>query len=197
LSARELAEDAFKMQCDVANTTIAISRSIAAPRHIEIEGDYRNWPKQPDVSTDGKVTVANDFWCDILGRTMFQLPPAQNIGSGGFLSFRSCFSYFARRQRTGGYIDWRRYVIQQRPVQWKVVLAYLMGLDREGPLKLHRLKEADRQKTQLEKLLKTEFAAIAMPSTVRLRLNTRKLERQLSRLEEQLTGFRVIDYYDD
>jgi uncharacterized protein YydD (DUF2326 family) len=197
LSAPELGDDAFKAQCDVAGAKIAISRSNSNPREIEIEGDCRNWPISPEISPEGKVTVTNDHWCDVLGRTMFQLPPASNIGSGGYLSFRSCFSYFARRQRTGGYIDWRRFFVQQRPVQWQIVLAYLMGLDREGPLALHRIKEADRQKINLEKLLKTEFAAIAMPSTARLRINARKLERQLSRLDSQLTGFRVIDFYDD
>jgi uncharacterized protein YydD (DUF2326 family) len=62
---------------------------------------------------------------------------------------------------------------------------------------LHRVKEADRQKVQLEKLLKSEFAAIAMPSTARLRHNARKLERQSSRLENQLAGYQVIDFYDD
>jgi uncharacterized protein YydD (DUF2326 family) len=62
---------------------------------------------------------------------------------------------------------------------------------------LHRVKEADRQKVQLEKLLKSEFAAIAIPSTARLRLNARKLERQSSRLENQLAGYQVIDFYDD
>jgi uncharacterized protein YydD (DUF2326 family) len=62
---------------------------------------------------------------------------------------------------------------------------------------LYRIKEADRQKSQLEKLLKTEFAAINMPSTARLRINARKLERQLARLESQLSGFRVVDFYDD
>lgn len=197
LSAPELADDTFKMLCDFAGEKIAVSRSNATPREIEIEGDYQSWPVPPEVSTEGKATVSNDLWCDVLGRTMFQLPPAQSIGSGGFLTFRSCFSYFARRQRNGGYHDWRRYFIQQRPVLWQVVLAYLIGLDREGSVALHRIKEADKQKASLEKLLKTEFSAIAMPSTARLRINSRKLERQLARLEGQLTGFRVIDYYDD
>jgi uncharacterized protein YydD (DUF2326 family) len=197
LSAPELAEDAFKMTCDIAGVSVAVSRTNAEHRQIQIEGDYRNWPLKPEVDDKGTVTFNNDQWCDMLGRAMFDLPPAQNIGSGGFLSFRSCFSYFARRQRTGGYLDWRRYFIQQRPVQWQVVLAYLFGLDREGPVSLHRIKEADRQKSQLEKLLKTEFAAINMPSTARLRINARKLERQLIRLETQVTGFRVVDYYDD
>ena len=197
LSAPELAEDAFKMKCDIAGTNVAIGRSNSDPRRIQIEGDYRNWPVAPEADVEGAVTFNNDQWCDMLGRAMFGLPSAQNIASGSFLSFRSCFSYFARRQRTGGYLDWKRYFIQERPVQWQVVLAYLFGLDREGPLALYRIKEADRQKSQLEKLLKTEFAAIAMPSTARLRINARKLERQAARLESQLTGFHVVDFYDD
>lgn len=197
LAAPELATDSFKMLCDVAGAKIAIARALNEPRDIQIEGDYRAWPIPPDVSEEGQVTITNDRWCDLLGRTMFGLPAAQMLEGSGFLSFRSCFPYFARRQRTGGYLDWRRYFVQQRPVQWQVVLAYLFGLDRAGPLALHRVKEADRQKSQLEKPLKSEFSAIAIPSTARLRINSRKLERQLSRLENQLTGFRVIDYYDD
>ena len=197
LSAPELAEDVFTMKCDIAGSRVAVSRSNSELRQIQIEGDYRNWPLVPKVDDKGSVTFNNDQWCDMLGRAMFHLPPAQNIGSGAFLSFRSCFSYFARRQRTGGYLDWRRYFIQQRPVQWQVVLAYLFGLDREGPVSLYRIREADRQKSQLEQLLKTEFAALAMPSTARLRINARKLERQLTRLESQLTGFQVVDFYDD
>lgn len=193
LSAPELSADSFTMQCDIGGEKIAVTRSNADPRQVRIEGDYRNWPRAPNVSEDGQVTIATDDWCDVLGQMMFGLSVAQN----DFLSFRTCFSYFARRQRVGGYLDWRRYFIQQRPVQWQVTLAALFGLDREGPILLHRIKEADRQKGQLEKLLKTEFAAIAMPSTARLRSNARKLERQLARLDSQLAGFHVIDYYDD
>ena len=36
-----------------------------------------------------------------------------------------------------------------------------------------------------------------MPSTARLRINARKLERQLTCLESQVTGFHVVDFYDD
>jgi uncharacterized protein YydD (DUF2326 family) len=94
-------------------------------------------------------------------------------------------------------LDWRRFFIQQRPVLWQITLAYLFGLDREGSLALHRIKEADKQKANLERLLKSEFAAVSIPSAARLRINSRKVRRQLSRLEKQLTGYRVIDFYDD
>lgn len=197
LSAPELSEDVFIMKCDIGGSSVAVTRSNSETRRIQIEGDYQNWPIKPEVDDEGIATFNNEQWCEMLGRTMFQLPDTDNLGNSGFLTFRSCFSYFARRQRSGGYLDWKRYFVQQRPVQWQVVLAYLFGLDREGPVTLHRIKEADRQKLQLEKLLKTEFAALAMPSTARLRNNARKLERQMTRLEDQLTGFRVVDFYDD
>jgi uncharacterized protein YydD (DUF2326 family) len=198
LSAPELATDAFEMTCDIGEAKVAITRSLEKPQRVIIEGDTRAWPRAPEINSEtGEVSAPVDDWNDILGRVMFGLPPAANIGSGEFLSFRACFPYFARRQRVSGYADWRRHFIQQRPVAWQVALATLFGLDREGPLALFRIKEADRQKGQLEKLLKSEFAAVAMPSTARLRINVRKLQRQLSRLEGQLNGYKVVDLYDD
>lgn len=198
LSAPELATDEFEMICDVGSEKVAIIRSNANPSRIKIEGDTKSWPRSPDIHQEtGEVSLANDEWTDLLGRVFFALPPAANIGVGEFLSFRACFPYFARRQRVGGYIDWRRHFIQQRPVSWQIALAFLFGLDREGPLALHRIKDADKQKGQLEKLLKSEFSAIAIPSTARLRINAKKFERQLQRLEAQLNGYQVVDLYDD
>ncbi len=198
LSAPELAADTFEMICDVGGAKVAITRSLEKPQRIIVEGETQAWPRAPEIDHEtGEVSASIEEWNDILGRVMFGLPPSANIGTGEFLSFRACFPYFARRQRVGGYADWRRHLIQQRPVAWQVALATLFGLDREGPLALYRIKEADRQKGQLEKLLKSEFATIAMPSTARLRINVRKLQRQLSRLEGQLNGYKVIDLYDD
>jgi uncharacterized protein YydD (DUF2326 family) len=197
LSAPELQSDAFTMLCDVAGNKVAITRGLADARSIYVMGDFKNWPRQPDIAKDGTVSLSNDDWCDLLGQVMLGLPAASTAESGGYLTFRSTFPYFARRQRAGGYADWRRFFFQQRPVQWQVSLAFLFGLDREGPLALHRIKEADRQKANLEKLLKTELASVAVPSTAKLRASARKLERQLAKLETQLSGFRVIDYYDD
>jgi uncharacterized protein YydD (DUF2326 family) len=198
LSATELSTDEFKMTCDIGGVTLAVSRAMDRSSYLSVEGDVRPLARQPEIDkTTGDVRFSTDAWCDSLGQTMFGLPPADRIGAGEFLSFRACFSYFARRQRTGGYLDWRRFFVQQRPVSWQVVLAALFELDREGSLALYRVKEADRQKAQLEKLLKGEFAAVAMPSAARLRINSRKTRRQLSRLESQLAGYRVIDFYDD
>jgi uncharacterized protein YydD (DUF2326 family) len=193
-----LASDEFQMVCDIGDEKVAVIRSNARASRVSIEGGTRSWPRSPTIDQDtGEVSFTTDEWTDLLGRVFFGLPPAANIGVGEFLSFRACFPYFARRQRVGGYIDWRRFFIQQRPVAWQIALAFLFGLDRDGPLALHRIKEADKQKGQLEKLLKSEFAAIAIPSTARLRINARKLERQLQRLEGQLNGYQVVDLYDD
>jgi uncharacterized protein YydD (DUF2326 family) len=198
LSAVELATDEFKMTCDLGGSTVTVSRTIDSASRVRLEGETRQFVRQPEINKEtGDIFFSNDAWCDSLGQTMFGLPAAINIPTGEFLSFRNCFSYFSRRQRTGGYLDWRRYFIQQRPVLWQITLAYLFGLDREGSLALHRIKEADKQKANLERLLKSEFAAVAIPSAARLRINSRKVRRQLSRLEEQLSGYRVIDFYDD
>jgi uncharacterized protein YydD (DUF2326 family) len=65
LSAPELAEDAFKMKCDIAGGSVAVSRSNSEPRQIQIEGDYTNWPVAPDVDDKGEPRTISTFgdWC--------------------------------------------------------------------------------------------------------------------------------------
>jgi uncharacterized protein YydD (DUF2326 family) len=136
-------------------------------------------------------------WSDLLGRTMFGLPAVSTLGAGEFLSFRNCVSYFARRQRSDGYFNWRRHFGQQPPVAWQATLAFLFGLDRQGVLALHRVKEAEKEKAHLERFLRSELAEIAIPSTAKLRTASRKLRRQLDKLELQVSNFQIVDYYDD
>jgi uncharacterized protein YydD (DUF2326 family) len=198
LSASELATDAFKLTFDLLGKPITISRLIEDSSRIEIEGDFHNWPVQPDIDEKTSlVTMTIENWCDLLGRAMFGLPAVSILGTGEFLSFRSCFPYFARRQRSDGYFNWRRHFAQQKPVTWQVSLSFLLGLDREGPLELHRVKEDEKQRLQLEKFFRSELAQIAIPSTAKLKSAARKLKRQLDKLNGQLDDFKIIDFYDD
>jgi uncharacterized protein YydD (DUF2326 family) len=198
LGASELATDCFRFSIDILGDPAHISRSLDQPARVEIEGEFKNWPVRPDIDEKtGRVTMAIGAWCDLLGRVMFGLPPESQIETGEFLSFRSCIAYFARRQRVDGYSNWRRFFGQQKPVQWQVTLSYLFGLDREGPVQLHRVKEAERQKANLERLLRSELTATAIPSTSKLQTEARRLKGQIDRLERQLDGFKVIAAYED
>jgi uncharacterized protein YydD (DUF2326 family) len=49
----------------------------------------------------------------------------------------------------------------------------------------------------LKNFSKVNSQRLPSPSTARLRINVKKLERQLVRLEGQLNGYQVVDLYDD
>jgi uncharacterized protein YydD (DUF2326 family) len=110
LAALELWEDTYRLTLDIGGTTTTIARKSSDRDRIFVEGDFGLWPVRPDIDEKtGEVTMRIDAWCDQLGQSFFGLPPASQIESGSYLSFRSCISYFMRRQRGEGYADWRRH----------------------------------------------------------------------------------------
>lgn len=198
LAAAELATDGFKLTFDLHSELLEVTRSLDKSSSVLLDGTIRNWPVAPDVDEKtGTISMTIAKWCDLLGQSMFGLPPASQLQDGSFLSFRSCFAYFARRQRSDAYFNWRRHFAQQKPVAWQTTLAFLFGLDRDIPVELHRIKETEKQKGQLEKLLRSEMIASAIPSPSKLQTEVRKLKRQIDRLNTQLDGYRVIEFYDD
>jgi uncharacterized protein YydD (DUF2326 family) len=198
LAASELKSDGFRFSLDILGKPVVIRRFLDQAARVEIEGDFKNWPLHPDVDQrTGLVTMTVDAWRDLLGRAMFGLPPESQMQTGDFFSFRTCIAYFARRQRVDGYSNWRRFFGQQKPVEWQVSLSYLFGLDRDAPLQLHKIKEAEKQKANLERLLRTELTATAIPSPSKLLAETRRLRNQIDKLERQLDGFKVLEFYDD
>jgi uncharacterized protein YydD (DUF2326 family) len=198
LAAPEVAEDRYFATIDIGGATVTVERAWNEPGRLTINGDVRSWPVQPDIDEKtGSVTITNSAWRDLLGRVMFKLPAASSMPSGNFLSFRNCFSYFARRERTEGFADWRRYFRMEKPVQIQVSLGTLFGLGRDGVLELHKVKEAEKERKSLRKLLQDGLLGSAIPTVAKLRTMHRKLRSRVDRLDQELEGFHVVDAYED
>lgn len=198
LAAPVLADDRYYAAIDVNGSTVTVERAWDEPGRITMNGDVRSWPVQPDVDEkSGTTTMTTSAWRDLLGRVMFKLPAASSMPVGNFLSFRSCFAYFARRERNEGYADWRRYFRAEKPVQIQVTLGSLFGLGRDGVLELHKVKEAEKERTSLRKLLQEGLLGSAIPTVAKLRTSHRKLRSRVDRLDQELDGFHVVDAYED
>jgi uncharacterized protein YydD (DUF2326 family) len=196
LSATELNEAAFSLDLTFDDRPVSATRALNAPGSIDLLGDFSHWPVQPDIADDGSVSITEDAWKDLLGRLMFGLPPASQDRSG-WVTFRACFPYFVRRQRNDGYIDWRKHVSGQRAVGWQAPLSFLLGLGREGIVELHRVKEAEREKANLTRLLKSSLIQESLGTPGKLRTRATRVSRQVEKLEADLQGFQVVSAYDE
>lgn len=195
LSAAELAEAAFSLDLELGGQAVSATRSLNSPGTIELLGEFAHWPIQPDVAEDGAVSITEDTWKDLLGRMMFGLPPvSQGIP---WVSFRACFPYFARRQRNDGYVDWRKHVSGQRAVAWQAPLAFILGLGCEGLIELHKVKEAEREKANLTRLLKSSLIQESLGTPGKLRARANRVGRQVEKLEADLQGFQIVSAYDE
>lgn len=196
LAATELADASFALDLVLGKHPISATRSLASPGTIDLVGDFKHWPIQPAIAEDGTVTISDDGWKDLLGRMSFGLPPVSQERAA-WLSFRACFPYFARRQRNDGYIDWRKNVGSQRAVGWQVPLAFLLGLDREGIVELHKVKDAEREKANLTRLLKSNLIQESLGTPSKLRTKVARIARQMEKLEGDLQGFQIVSAYDE
>lgn len=196
LSAAELTDAVFALDMVLGGQPITATRALNAPGSIDLLGEFSEWPIQPDIAEDGSVSITDDVWKDLLGRMLFGLPPASQE-KAAWVSFRSCITYFARRQRNDGYIDWRKNVGGQRAVGWQVPLAFLLGLGREGIVELHKVKDAEREKANLTRLLKSNLIQDSLGTPGKLRTRGARVWRQIERLEADLQGFQIVSAYDE
>lgn len=110
----ELESHRFGMEFDLAGQRISVERSGVTPNEIVIaNGDTSNWPLQPEISgeTGDRILTVRD-WDKVLGVLMFGLDRIQRASYSP--TFRSLFSYFARRM-PGGFTEPHLHFVQAKP----------------------------------------------------------------------------------
>lgn len=107
-----LTQASFGLELDVFDEVAQVVRSGSEPSKIVLErGNTTRWPKQPkDEAEPPRRVLSNTNWRAVLGRAFFGIdenPEADDgdEGSAPRPSFRSLFSYFARRENSGGMRD--------------------------------------------------------------------------------------------
>jgi uncharacterized protein YydD (DUF2326 family) len=69
-------------------------------------------------------------------------------------TFRSLFSYFARRRNSGGFISPERQAEKQQKWDWQVNLSYLFGLDWHIPFEFNKVRVREKTLEELKKATK-------------------------------------------
>lgn len=152
-----LTEWTFDVAVDVAGEAISAARSGAKPSRLLINGAVEDWPIAPQFDeAAGHFGLSNEQWKASLGKLWFGLPLAGGDESERFQpSFRSLFSYFARRQLSGGFQQPMQHSTMQQTWDQQVSICYLLGLDWTIPGKFQELRGQEKVAQELRKAAKS------------------------------------------
>lgn len=125
-----LSEATFEAQIDLGGNTVSVARSGSKSSRVRVQGAAEQWPIAPvlDAKT-GDLVLSNENWKTNLGTLLFGLPVDPDPQRRFAPTFRSLFSYFARRQGSGGFARPTQQSEQQQIWDQQVAVSYLLGLD--------------------------------------------------------------------
>lgn len=195
-----LAGYSFEARVDIGGTVIDVARSGAKPSRIRIDGDTSAWPIAPTLdSKTGELVFSNETWRAALGALLFHLnPDIDGEESGRFRpTFRSLFSYFARRQNSGGFLSPTQHSTMQQAWDQQVAVSYLLGLDAGVPQQFQEVRTREKAMSELRKAAKEGSLGRYFGTAADLRTRMTIAEARARRLREQLDSFNVVPEYAD
>jgi uncharacterized protein YydD (DUF2326 family) len=189
----------FDVAADVAGETVSAVRSCAKPSRLVVNGDVARWPLAPQFDERaGLYEISNETWKANLGVLWFGLPLGPGDETERFLpSFRSLFSYFARRQLSGGFQQPMQHSSMQQAWDQQVSICYLLGLDWTIPGKFQELRGQEKIAQELRKAARGGDLGRFFGKAADLRTRLTVAEARSLRLRTQLDNFQVVPEYKE
>jgi uncharacterized protein YydD (DUF2326 family) len=195
----ELAPWSFAARVDVGGETVEVARSGAKPSRVRLQGNTSLWPKQPTLDTkSGELVFSNDQWRALLGAVFFGLVDDSEIDAGPIRfrpTFRSLFSYFARRQNSGGLLAPTQQSTKQQGWDQQVAISYLLGLDARIAQEFQEVRTQEKAMSELRKAAKEGGLGRFFGTAADLRTRLTIAEARARRLTAQLGSFTVVPEY--
>ncbi|MCY2979136.1 MAG: DUF2326 domain-containing protein [Planctomycetota bacterium] len=189
----KLNKESFSLTQDVGDTTVTVSRSGSKKNDFVVDGSSANWPLQPELDKkSGETRFSAKQWNHVLGNVLFQVP---NEAEAYFPSFRSMFSYFVRRENSGGFQHAEKQAEMQQLYDVQINVSHLLGLDWMVPLSLQQLRDKEKTLEMLRKEAKSGVLGNLVGDSAELRTRLTVAESKARRLEKELEQFQVLPEY--
>ncbi|TAD89910.1 MAG: DUF2326 domain-containing protein [Alphaproteobacteria bacterium] len=187
----------FDVAVDIAANTIVAARSAAKPSRIVVNGPVETWPIPPQFdSRAGLFELSNENWKANLGQLWFGLPISAGDEDERFQpSFRSLFSYFVRRQNSGGFQQPMQHSGMQQAWDQQVSICYLLGLDWGIPGRFQELRAREKVAQELRKAASSGDLGRFFSKAADLRTKLTVAQARAARLRQQLETFEVVPEY--
>ena len=189
----------FGLDLELAGKRLKVVRCGRKPSKILFpSGCASSWSIQPKPEKEMEIqSLSNNEWRTVLGKLMFGLEEDQGATVCRFkLSYRSLFSYFVRRQDSGGFVSHLMHATKQQSWDQHVSLSYLLGIDWSISRRFQELREQEKTIRQIKKSLKQGTIPGASESVATLRTKVTLTESKARRLKQQLDEFNVVEEYE-
>lgn len=182
-----LVKASFGMDFDLGGEKTKIERCGANKSKLRVSGGS---------FLDGKTSITNSEWIDVLGQQMFNLDSVKNE-TGRVPKFRSLFAYFVRRQLSGAFTTPEKQANMQQAGDYQVALMYLMGLDWKIASDWQQVRDREKTLGELKKAAGIGAFGKIIGKASELRTQLTVAEAQLAELMKQMEAFRVLPQYRD
>jgi len=183
----------FSVTLGLPGGRITVTRSIDQPRTVTLTGEVRE--VFPNRRTTDRLVLRVKEWTAALGELWFGLDGVGREHKWS-PSFRSLFSYIARRGRDAFSIPFENHRKQQ---EWdrQVNVAYLIGLAWEDASAFQVLREEKRALTEIRKAVRLGWAASLAGSVGELEADRIRLSQEVMARGDELQRFHVHPQYED
>lgn len=189
LAIEPLRDWTFTLECSVAGDRMKVSRAVADPGQMVIEGKT----KDPG-NLFGETVLDVRQWHTRLAEAMFGVSPAPGEFSR-HPSFRSLISYFVRRGNDA-YLDPFTHFRGQSTMDRQLHVAFLLGMNWENAAKWQNLRDQEKGIKALNDAMKTGVITSARGTVGELEAESIQLENQLTRESKALEEFKVHPQYE-
>jgi uncharacterized protein YydD (DUF2326 family) len=198
----ELIEHTFKGCFRIRGEEFIVERGGAEPAKVFLlaGGEHRkDIPKKLDKASE-RFYISNTNWKAFLGHNLFGLPQDESgtaFDEAYTPSFRSMFSYFARRRDSGGFISSERQAEKQHRSDWQVNLSYLLGLDWQIPFEFTKIRLREKTLVELRKAVKVGALGQVVGTVAELRPQVTIADAKADKLRRELASFEVHESYKE
>ncbi len=199
----------FRASVDVDGAPCSVSRSGLRPGRVHVAGAVDDWapasnrrlpllqeePGSPAAPTCREIS--NERWKRVLGARWFGLPDDGENDERFQPTFRSLFSFVARRQESGGFHNPTQHSTMQQTWDRQAAVCYLIGLDWTIPGRFQEWREREKSAKELRKVARSGELGRYFGNAAELRTRLTIAEDRAAGLRARLDAFRVVPQYQE
>jgi uncharacterized protein YydD (DUF2326 family) len=187
----ELVDHSFGMEFDLGGQRVSVERSGRLPADVLVTADLATWNVKSKPLLDGRHRVTVKDWDRILGNLIFRFDEITKAKSAYAPTFRSLFSYFARRV-PGGFTEPHLHFVGAKPAAYQVGVSYLLGLDWSIPQEWQVVRDKEEEIRKLRSAVGEGDLAELVGKKAELRAQLASAGSAASKMRERLESFQVL-----
>lgn len=185
----------FTLEMTFKGSRVKVSRAVAKPEIIQVEGNVDDWTIPPDYT---ELTGVHSYdvsrWRDLLGWALFDLDPAVRAQSDHPIP-KGLISCFLRLGQSA-YRGVASHALSRADGKENTNLAYLLGLDWEFIGKIKELRQSLEECQAAKKGVETGAFSGAEGNIDTIRVQLSEVEAEIAELEQSLQTFDFSHQYD-